>query len=137
MRGHHGQWQASDEPNELHLVVGAEGDFSLASTPASPQLVMSGPKMALASTMSVDSRTLIFTKPLRVELEYGEDGIVFATHRSLPASGYGRDWREALRAFERSLLMQWRMLVECDESELAPSALKRRQALERAVSKAE
>lgn len=112
-----------------------EVEFFPASRSDSCELIRMGPKMSLSSEITVDQRTFVLARPLRVDVNYTASGEVFASHKTLPVSGYGRSLDEALAGFNRSFAVQWDMLVDCDESELAPSAIRARNSLKEAVSR--
>jgi hypothetical protein len=69
-----------------------------------------------------------------IDLAYLEDeGEVFASHRSLPVHGYGKNEGMALAAFCEAFDFQWRHLVEVPDESLTEGGKRRRQAMQAAV----
>lgn len=83
-----------------------------------------GPRMQVSVILRAGDRVYKLRGPLVINIEYLEDGTVFATHRDLPVHGYGETLNEALESFGAGFDLQYRSLVdEPDPAQLTPHAL--------------
>lgn len=92
-----------------------------------------GPKMQLRVFVETPTRRYALRGAFMVMLESLEDNVVFASNADLQVSGYGESAKEALEDFSRSFDLQYRELVEKDESALTAGGRDRRQALKDVV----
>lgn len=97
------------------------------------QLIQMGPRMSWASELRSSLNVFVLKSPLKIAVSYDDDGLIVASHQTLPVKGVGFSLREALDDFAAMFQVQWEALVDCNVSELAPSGVRARQALEAAV----
>lgn len=110
------------------------------ASPISTRVFFPGPRMQMEHGIDVGSRRYVLNGFFVIELEHEGDGVdaaVYASHRSLPVSGFGRDAKEALQAFYDAFDHQYRHLVEVEPDSLTAWARQMREAMKRAVVRIE
>lgn len=110
-----------------------ETTYVSADTNHSTELIFPGPRMQYQMVIPAGSRRYHLKDWFVVNLNYLENGQVFADHSTLPIHGYGDNLTEALNAFCEAFDFQWRNLVEVPEDSLTPGGKRRRSALNEAV----
>lgn len=73
--------------------------------------------------------------PFAVQVEYLQDGTVFASHRRLPIHGYGRTVATALLEFAGMFDALWRSLHDVPPEKLTHRAQRFREQLDSMVAK--
>jgi len=94
-----------------------------------------GPRMRVLIILATphSSRVYVLRTHLTIRLSYQLDGIVFASHASLPVHGYGSSETEAIASFADSFDWQWQHLANATDDVLTVPARAARDALRASV----
>src|SRR5260221_9658124 len=103
--------------------------------PIGSRLVFPGPKMRVQTRIVWRDRHYALRGIFAIEFREVDGGIVLATHRQLPVHGHGSSQEEAIEAFCEAFDLQWRSLVEVDETSLTSGGRDRRRAMQAAAER--
>lgn len=95
------------------------------------------PRMQVVIFIEAEKRVYRLREPFVILLEELDDGTIFASHRVLPVHGYGASTSDALEAFDVMFDVQWRNVVERDDSALTANAKIAKAALKSVVVRVE
>lgn len=92
-----------------------------------------GPRMQVIVVLRQPDRVYRLRGTLAISLRQEDGGVVCAYHRRLPVLGYGENPSEAISDFCEMFDVQYRGLVDCDQSDLSEGAQEARRTFEALV----